>query len=63
MKPANKKPRGVNFHDDILILEKAQLDRIKQIVNELPGGMFGYGKALWEVVADIEEINQDDVTL
>ena len=57
MNKANKKPRGVNFHDEILILEKAQLEKIKQIANDLPGG-----KVLWEVIADIEEINQDDVT-
>lgn len=56
----NKKPRGVNFHDEILILEKAQLEKIRSVALDLPND---YKQILMAVVADIEEINQDDVTL
>jgi len=56
----NKKPRGVNFHDEILILEKAQLESIRSLALELPDP---YKQVLMAVVVDIEEINQDDVTL
>lgn len=56
----NKKPRGVNFHDEILILEKAQLEKIRSVALDLPND---YKQILMAIVADIEEINQDDVTL
>jgi len=56
----NKNPRGVNFHDEILILEKAQLESIRSLALELPDP---YKQVLMAVVVDIEEINQDDVTL
>ena len=56
----NKKPRGVNFHDEILILEKAQLEKIRSVALDLPND---YKQILVAIVADIEEINQDDVTL
>ena len=56
----NKKPRGVNFHEEILILEKAQLEKIRSVALDLPND---YKQILMAIVADIEEINQDDVTL